>query len=221
MKGSLAETTYLIRGRPEVVKWFTSPTKVFIANFLWLLASSLNGHPQLLHNTSQTLLQNEVSGRASTARLGLTVPAITIIGDGYILQEYVPSHNALDYYRGYPAERGRILHEYGERLAKLHNAGLSKGDTRIQNLLITRASGKLVDVDYEMSGKLSEVRRCLDVYVFLHSLCAETSTQQNAFFDGYGDRPQEPWPLAFALRLGMPVINLYYDLNGVLRAKRR
>ncbi len=220
MKGSLAETTYLIRGRPEVVKWFTSPTKVFIANFLWLLASSLNGHPHLPHNTPQTLLQNEVSGREFARRLGLAVPAVTSIGDGYIIQEYVPSHNALDYYRGYPSERGRVLYEYGARLAKLHKAGLSKGDTRIQNLLITRA-GKLVDVDYEMSGKLSEVRRCLDVYVFLHSLGAETFSHQDAFFDGYGARPKEPLPLAFALRLGMPSINLYYDLNASLHTRRR
>src|SRR5712692_4852092 len=219
MKGSLAETTYLLRGKPEVVKWFTSPTKIFIANFLWLLASTLNGHPHLPHITPQTLLQNEVSGRESATRLGVTVPAITSIGDGYILQEYVPAHNALDYYRGYPAERGRILYEYGRRLAKLHEAGLSKGDTRIQNLLIT-TTGKLVDVDYEMSGRLSKVRRCLDVYVFLHSLGAETSTQQRAFFEGYGDRLREPWPLAIVLRMGMPIINVYYDLNATLHRMR-
>jgi tRNA A-37 threonylcarbamoyl transferase component Bud32 len=220
MKGSLAETTYLIRGRPEVVKWFTSPTKVFIANFLWLLASSLNGHPHLPHNTPQTLLQNEVSGRESARRLGLSVPAVTSIGDGYILQEYIQAHNALDYCRGFPAERGRILYEYGRRLAKLHKAGLSKGDTRIQNLLITRA-GKLVDVDYEMSGRLSSVRRCLDVYVFLHSLGTETPTQQKPFFDGYGEKPREPWPLDFTLRLGMPIINLYNDLKPLLQSRRR
>jgi tRNA A-37 threonylcarbamoyl transferase component Bud32 len=220
MKGSLAETTYLIRGRPEVVKWFTSPTKIFIANFLWLLASSLNGHPYLPRTTPQTLLQNEVSGRESAARLGLTVPAVTSVGDGYIIQEYVAAHNGLDYYRGYTAERGRILYEYGRRLAKLHNAGLSKGDTRIQNLLITR-TGKLVDVDYEMSGRLSNVRRCLDVYVFLHSVSAETSTQQKPFFDGYGGKPVEPWPLGLTLRLGMPIINIYYDLSAALQPRKR
>ena len=219
MKGSLAETTYLIRGRPEVVKWFTSPTKIFIANFLWLLASSLNGRPHLPHITPQILLQNEVTGRESATRLGLEVPAVTSVGDGYILQEYVPSHNALDYYRGHPAERERITREYGRRLAKLHKAGVSKGDTRIQNLLITKA-GNLVDVDYEMSERLSRMRRCLDVYVFLHSISAETSTQQRAFFEGYGERPKEPWPLAFALFLGMPVINVYYDLNAALQPRR-
>ncbi len=219
MKGSLAETTYLLRGRPEVVKWFTSPTKIFIANFLWLLASSLNGHPHLPHITPQILLQNEVSGRASAARLGLSVPAVTSIGDGYILQDYVLAHNGLDYYRGFPAERRRILHEYAGRLAKLHSAGLSKGDTRIQNLLITRA-GRLVDVDYEMSGRVNNLRRCLDVYVFLHSLSIETSTQQRDFFEGYGDRPREPWPLALVLRLGMPLLNIYYDFSAVLQSNR-
>lgn len=220
MKGSLAETTYLIGGKAEVVKWFTSPTKVFIANFFWLLASSLGGHPHLPHATAQTLLHNEVAGRESASRLGLAVPVVTSVGDGYILQEYVASYNALDYYRGFPAERERIMHEYARRLSKLHHAGFSKGDTRIQNLLITK-SGLLVDVDYEMSGRLNDLRRSLDVYVFLHSLSAETSTQQRAFFDGYGEKPQEPWPLAVTLRLGMPLFNIYYDLTALLESRRR
>ncbi len=220
MKGSLAETTYLIQGKAEVVKWFNSPTKVFIANFFWLLASTLKGHPHLPHITNQALLHNEVSGRESAKRLGVDTPEVTGIGDGYILQEYVPAHNALDYFRGFPDERRRVLFEYARRLSRLHHAGLSKGDTRIQNLLITR-EGRLVDVDFEMSGRLDTLRQCLDVYVFLHSLSAETSTQRKAFFDGYGQMLREPWPLALVLRMAMPLFNIYYDLNTLLQSRGR
>ncbi len=219
LKGSLAETTYLLRGRAEVVKWFNSPTKVFIANFLWLLATALQGHPHYPNLTSYDLLQNEVRGRETAKRLGLIVPMVTRVGAGYIIQEYIQAYVALDYYRGFPSEKRRVLLEYGRRLAKLHQGGFSKGDTRIQNLLVTR-EGRLVDVDYEMSGRLSEMRRSIDVYVFLHSLSAETGDHREAFFEGYGGRPKEPWPLALALLVGMPLFNIYYDLKTLLQARR-